>query len=303
MVFILEKGMGFCGLVCALCSAVDCPGCKVKFSDGELCSIGKCAIQKDTDGCYACPDCPCGEDMLQGKRNRAFNRYALEFGKQALLDRLRINDENGIIYHKPDGLAGDYDTPETEDEIYRLLRFGTDDPYRSCPTLESEHFILRLVSETDAEDLLVCYSDPKAWEIFNTDRCTSDFRYGTLAEMMECIRLWLDAYRDKFYIRFSVLNKATQKPVGTVEMFGSLIAKGRGGVLRIDVCSAYETKEFISELLRLADDHFFALFNVERIISKAIPTAIERIEALRSAGFAPFAWEPGRDHYFSKTTR
>ena len=27
---------------------------------------------------------------------------------------------------------------------------------------ESEHFILRLVDENDAEDLLVCYADPKA---------------------------------------------------------------------------------------------------------------------------------------------
>ena len=45
--------------------------------------------------------------------------------KQALIDRLRINHNNGIVYHKPDKTPGDYDVFETEEEIYRLIRFGT----------------------------------------------------------------------------------------------------------------------------------------------------------------------------------
>ena len=121
MSFCKEKGIGYCGLACVLCSNADCPGCAAKIDGGEDCTIGKCAIEKGVDGCYACPDYPCGEDMLKNKRIRAFNRYSQDFGKDALIKRLYINNQNGIIYHKPDDSAGDYDVCETEDEIYQLL--------------------------------------------------------------------------------------------------------------------------------------------------------------------------------------
>ena len=125
MVFREERGIGYCGLACVLCSFEDCPGCVSKIESGHDCSIGKCAIKKSVEGCFACADCSCGEAMLQHKRISAFNRYAKEFGKQALIDRLRINYENGITYHNPDDSPGDYDILETEEEIYHLLSFGT----------------------------------------------------------------------------------------------------------------------------------------------------------------------------------
>ena len=96
----------------------------VQIARGDDCTLGKCAVKKGVEGCYACPDYPCDETMLQNKRIRVFNRFASEFGKQALIDRLQINFENGIEYHKTDESAGDYDALETEDEIYRLLQFG-----------------------------------------------------------------------------------------------------------------------------------------------------------------------------------
>ena len=125
MKFREERGMGLCGLACVLCSDKDCPGCAAGIAGGGDCSAGKCAAGKGIDGCYACPDyTSCTESMPHGKRSRAFNRYAREFGKQALNDRLRVNYENGITYHRPDGLIGDYDALETEIEIYKLLRYG-----------------------------------------------------------------------------------------------------------------------------------------------------------------------------------
>ena len=124
MKFREERGIGYCGLACVLCSNEDCPGCAAKIASGDGCSLGKCAVEKSLEGCYACGDCPCGEPMLQNKRIGVFNRFAREFGKQALIDRLRINFENGVTYHRPDNSAGDYDVFETEEEIYRLLRFG-----------------------------------------------------------------------------------------------------------------------------------------------------------------------------------
>lgn len=126
MEFREERGISHCGLACVLCREDEnCPGCVAKLASGHNCPTGICATKKGVDGCYSCPDYPCGDKMLQGKRKQAFMRYAREFGKQALIDRLRINHENGIIYHTPGCLTpGDYNILETEDEIYNLLRFG-----------------------------------------------------------------------------------------------------------------------------------------------------------------------------------
>ena len=125
MKFREERGIGYCGLACVLCSNEDCPGCAAKIAGGEECSIAKCMEKKSVTGCYACTDTHCGEAMHQNKRIRAFNRFAREFGTQALIERLRINHDHGIVYHRPGASAGDYDVLETEDDIYRLVRFGT----------------------------------------------------------------------------------------------------------------------------------------------------------------------------------
>ncbi|MCL2285351.1 MAG: DUF3795 domain-containing protein [Firmicutes bacterium] len=124
MKFQEQRGIGYCGLACVLCSSEDCPGCVAKTADGHGCNIGKCTAAKGIEGCFACSGNPCGEAMLQNKRIRAFNRFAQEFGTQALIDRLRVNHENGIAYHKPGESTGDYDTFETEEEVYRVLRYG-----------------------------------------------------------------------------------------------------------------------------------------------------------------------------------
>ena len=176
------------------------------------------------------------------------------------------------------------------------------DPYKKCPEFETEHFTLRLVSENDAEDLLSCYTDIKSWEIFNSDYCTSDFRYISSENMTDCIKSWLDAYRNGGFIRFSIIDRKNQKAVGTVEMFGDtdFINGQSGGVLRIDIASIYETKEYISEIISLADERFFAIFNVKFIVTKAVPTAKERIAALSAAGYKPFDWESGREYYYIK---
>ena len=208
---------------------------------------------------------------------------------------MRVNYQNGITYYRSDKLDGDYDVLETEDEIYYLLRYGRNDPYTICPEYETEHFRLRQVREDDAEDLLACYSDTKAREFFNADNCVGDFCFDTLEEMREYIRLWLSDYQRKIYIRFSVVDKKTNKSVGTVEICG---------VLRVDLASTYETRQYISELLSIIDGPIASLMNMERLVIKAIPSAIERIAALQSAGYEPCRWayevEPEREHYYLK---
>lgn len=152
MKFYAEKDLALCGLVCSLCSQENCPGCKQQGCQ-ELsdCTVYQCVIKKGLDGCYQCSEFPCPAEILQNPRNRAFNQYARQFGKQALLDRLRINYENGITYHRPGELEGDYDMFTTEAEILRLLQFGTPAPDGKSPELETEQFTLRLVQTEDAE--------------------------------------------------------------------------------------------------------------------------------------------------------
>ena len=54
--------------------------------------------------------------------------------------------------------------------------------YETCPTLESERFILRLVEECDCDDLLTVYGDKNALPFFNSDNCDGDnFYYPTKA--------------------------------------------------------------------------------------------------------------------------
>ena len=223
MDFQEKRSIGYCGLACVLCSNKDCPGCAVEIAGGgNNCSAGKCAVEKGIDGCYACPDYgSCTENMPNGKRNKAFNRYARKFGHDALIDRLRVNYENGITYHTPDKTSGDYDVLETANEIYQLLRYGRNDPYAKCPEFDTEHFHLRQVRMEDAEELLCFYGDLSEWMFYGNAMSNSIFssRHATVEEMKKCIAIWLDEYRNKYYIRFSIIDKATKKAIGTIEVF------------------------------------------------------------------------------------
>ena len=135
MEFREERDFAACGMACFLCTLEDCPGCKAGADgcaacascpcrkDNDGCRIKQCAREKGVEGCCVCPEFPCHNDwgpFQVGKRNKSFNRYAREFGKQALIDRLRVNQENGIAYE-------DYDAPEKEFQVYQLLRYGRDE--------------------------------------------------------------------------------------------------------------------------------------------------------------------------------
>jgi RimJ/RimL family protein N-acetyltransferase len=302
MGFQEKRGIGYCGLACVLCSDKDCPGCATGIANGGDCSAGKCAAEKGLDGCYACPDYDsCTENMPHGKRNKAFNRYASEFGLDALMERLRVNDENGITYHTPDKTPGDYDVLETEDEIFQLLRYGRNDPYGKCPEFDTEHFHLRQVREEDAEDLLCFYGDLSGWIFFENALGNGIFSssHPPVEEMRTCIRSWLEAYKYKFYIRLSVVDKATGKPIGTIEIFDNMDKATRGAALQLDLSAPYETQVYITELLTLADKEFFPLFGFQYVIVWATPDAKERLQALHSHGYTAFESE-GREHFYRK---
>ena len=296
-----KRGIGYCGLACVLCSVKDCPGCAVGIAGGGDCSAGKCAVDKGVEGCYACPDyASCTESMPRGKRSQAFNRYVREFGKQALIDRLRVNYQNGITYHRPDKTSGDYDVLETMDEIYQLLRYGRNNPYKNCPEFYTEHFHLRQVRDADAEELLCFYGDLSEWMFFGNEMSNSIFasRHATLEEMRKCISVWLDEYKNKYYIRFSVIDKATDKAIGTIEVFDN--AGKDDSYLHIDLSAQYENQSHISELLTLADKELFKIFNIKNLLIQAVPSAKERIVALKAYGYQPYECKAGGEHYYKK---
>jgi RimJ/RimL family protein N-acetyltransferase len=288
MQFYEEKDLAVCGLACVLCREENCQGCKARGkAQGSECGVYNCAISKGLDGCYQCDDFPCHKDMLQGTRNRAFNQYAKQYGKKALLERLKTNYENGITYHKSDGLTGDYDLLETEDDVLRLLRFGTNNPYVKCPELHTEHFTLRRVMQNDVEDLLKCYCDPKTQKLFNSANCNTDFCFKSTQEMQEYMGDWIAAYENQEFIRFAIVDKITQKAVGTIEMFG-LIGKYKTecGILRVDICSEYETELYLTELITLCVNEFFLMFGVSYIVTLAVSEAEKRINSLLKIGFS-----------------
>ena len=64
------------------------------------------------------------------------------------------NFQNGIQYHRNDGIKGDYDRLQSEQEVISLLKNGRPDPYDVCPTYESQSFSIELISMDDTEIFL-----------------------------------------------------------------------------------------------------------------------------------------------------
>lgn len=127
-----ELGIARCGLACCLCSEnVSCKGCKrdgfLELSwckDAEWCEVRKCVIAKGLCGCYECNPADCSKGLFAEKiKPRAFAEYARRYGLEALLDRLEINEKNGIVYHR-EGIMGDYDEFDDLEELIEFIRTG-----------------------------------------------------------------------------------------------------------------------------------------------------------------------------------
>lgn len=161
--------------------------------------------------------------------------------------------------------------------------------YEKCPVLENENFLLRFVEENDAQDLLSVYSDEKAVPLFNSDNCDGDdFHYTTAEQMKKAVDFWFYSYREKFFVRWSVVDKKTGTVVGTIELFNRRADDhfNNCGLLRLDLRSEYEKADIISDILGIIIPPAYELFECDMIASKAIPAANERIAAFERYGFA-----------------
>lgn len=54
---------------------------------------------------------------------RAFRLFVQRYGIGELMDCLERNEKNGVVYHR-EGITGDYDDFEDEEQLIRFLREG-----------------------------------------------------------------------------------------------------------------------------------------------------------------------------------
>lgn len=160
--------------------------------------------------------------------------------------------------------------------------------YKNCPTLENQHFLLRFVEEGDCADLFEVYSDKNALPFFNSDNCDGDnFYYDTQERMGDAVRFWQEAYEKGWFVRWSIVDRAVAKVVGTVEVCRRVSDDpfNGAGILRIDVKSSYETEDNLAEIGGLIVPTVFEGVGCDSIITKVPAYAIERIRAARRLGF------------------
>ena len=160
--------------------------------------------------------------------------------------------------------------------------------YETCPTLESERFILRLVEECDCDDYLTVYGDKNALPFFNRDNCDGDnFYYPTKERMAEAIGFWHMAYEKGWFVRLSIVDKETTGVIGTVEccLRVSDDAFNHMGILRVDVRSDYEEEAVLYEFFSLITPKLDEMLGCKGVLTKAPIYAVERIKAIQNAGF------------------
>jgi hypothetical protein len=118
--------------------------------------------------------------------------------------------------------------------------------------------------------------------------------------------LWETSYNTRRFVRWTVIANESHEGIGTIEMFGRGPAPGIGrfGILRIDLRSDNESRPVIADILEIAEAYFCDAFNVNTILTKAIPRATSRIQTLLDMGYKPYQGALLKHgDYFFKTIR
>ena len=160
--------------------------------------------------------------------------------------------------------------------------------YETCPTLESEKYILRLVNDNDCNDLLTVYSDKNALPFFNSDNCDGDnFYYSTKERMEDAIRFWHMSYENSWFVRLSIVDKATTSVIGTVELCLRMSNDefNNMGIIRVDVRSDYEEENVLYDIFLLITPQLDGMLGCNGVLTKVPIYAVERIKAIQKAGF------------------
>lgn len=179
-----------------------------------------------------------------------------------------------------------------------------EDVYEVCPTYVNNYITLRKTVLDDGEELLKCYSDKKAVPFFNSDNCNGDdFYYTSIERMNQAIEFWNYSYVNRYFVRWTIILNRTNEIIGTVEMFHRIAEDdfNHYGLLRIDLMSKYENQKIIDNILEIANQSFYLLFDVKAILTKAFPGAEERIISLKKKGYIPLGKKLAtHDNYYVK---
>lgn len=161
------------------------------------------------------------------------------------------------------------------------------DVYEQIPVMESEKFLLREITDSDAEDLLKVYSDKDAAPLFNSDNCVNGFYYTSIEEMKDTIAFWKREYQSRYYVRWVIIDKSANCAIGTIELFNRKAKDyfNNCGLLRLDLRSDYEKQDIVEDILGIVIPKMKEMFSCEITATKAIPIAKERIQALEHKGF------------------
>jgi ribosomal-protein-alanine N-acetyltransferase len=164
------------------------------------------------------------------------------------------------------------------------------DIYDECPLYIKGLITLRQTTSEDIDQLLKCYSDEQAVPFFNADNCNGDdFHYTSVERMKQAIDFWDYSYKNKYFVRWTIIANDTNEIIGTIEMFHRIADDefNHYGVLRIDLQSKYESQKYIDNILQIANEHLPKAFDVKFILTKAVPDAKERISSLNREGYSP----------------
>lgn len=162
------------------------------------------------------------------------------------------------------------------------------DVYDNCPSYENQNYLLRMVHKEDVSDLLKVYSDEKAVPFFNSDNCGGDdFHYTSVQRMEQAVDYWLWEYDRRGFVRWTIISKRSDEAVGTIELFHRNAEDyfTDCGLLRLDLRSDYETADEIVDMLEPIIGPAYELFECDKLATKAIDSAVERISALKRLGF------------------
>lgn len=162
--------------------------------------------------------------------------------------------------------------------------------YETCPVIENDLITLRQTTFKDAQELFKCYSDINAAPLFNSDNCNGDtFFYSTIEQLLKTMELWDYSYKNRHFVRWTIIINNTNEIIGTIEMFQRRADDefNHYGILRIDLQSKFENMKVISSILELVNQQFYKLFDVRSILTKAVPIASERIMSLKEKGYIP----------------
>ncbi|MDQ0087267.1 RimJ/RimL family protein N-acetyltransferase [Paenibacillus anaericanus] len=182
-------------------------------------------------------------------------------------------------------------------------------PFETCPVYETEFMLFTLVKEEDAADLFECYTDPITKSHMNNDNCGGVWNIHGIEPVLGAIRSWNKVFKEKFFIRWSITNKPTNKVIGTIEIAPIpnttrfLDGECKIGILRIDMISSCENESTFSEILNMVTNHFFDDFAIERILTKAEKIDTERVIALKNCKFSEVPDKsiiPYQDYYLKE---